>query len=68
MYIFFCESFPKVYNIALICDGNDFLAFYSFSDARYELVEVGMDLIDPALALSLVCSMRVDLSANAYYA
>ena len=68
MDVLVSEPFPEVYDIALICDRNHFLVGNSLADAWYELVKVSMDLVHPALAVSLVCGMRIDLGAYAYNA
>ena len=67
MYFFFSKSFPKIHDIALVCDGNDFFVLNCLADAWDELVKVCMNLIHPTLAMSLVCCMRIHLRANAYY-
>ena len=64
--ILICKSLPKVYYIALICDGNDFLVCYSLTDTWYEFVKVGMNLVYPSLTMSLVCGMWIYLSTYTY--
>ena len=63
-----CKPFPQIDHIALICDGHHFLVIDGLSDSRDELVEVCVDLIHPALAVSLVGGVRIDFCTHAHYA
>ena len=66
MDILLGKSFPEIHYVALICDRNDFLVCNGLAYAWDELVQIIMDLIHPALAVSLVRCMRIDLCTDAH--
>ena len=68
MYLLVSKPFPKIYYVAFVCEGYDFLVCNSLADARNEFVEVGVDLVHPALLVAFACCKRIDLGAYAYHA
>ena len=68
VYILLSKSFPKVNDVTEVCDRDNLLVLHSLADTWDEHIEVLVDLVNPALVVALVRSVRVDLRTYAHNA
>ncbi len=66
--IFVGKAFPKVYDIALICERHGFPAGHCTAYACHKFGKVLMHLIHPSLGVALLCGGRVDFRNNTDHA
>ena len=66
--VILCKSFPEVHHIALIGDGHGLLVFSGLQHPGNECIQIVEDLIHPALRMSCMGCLRVDLGHHTHAA
>ena len=60
------ESLPEIHDVAHIGQRDGLLVLHRLSDARDKLVQILVQLIDPALVVTLAGGERIDLGCDAH--
>ena len=67
MDVFLGQSLPEVYDVSYVGHRHHSLLGNSLADGWNQLVEVGMQLVHPALLIALACRLRIDFGRHAHH-
>ena len=68
MDVFLGQSLPEVYDVSYVGHRHHSLLGNSLANGGNQLVEVGMQLVHPALLIALACRLRIDFGRHAHHA
>ena len=68
MNMLFRKPFPKVNDVAHVCQRDCFLSRHGLADPLQQLVQVVVEFIHPALVVTLAGSQRIDFGDYAHHA
>ena len=68
MNFFLVETFPHIYNVANISNGNHFLIYFGHFHTGDQFFQIINHFIHPSLFVTLISRMRIDFSSNRNHA